>query len=184
MACKCLLCQFTNQIYARYRLDFSATSILAQFSLLKTRPNAQWFNTYYFQYRIQTLSNLFFPFGKICQQTELNFKLQRPKLIAGMLQTFCLEKRRENSKIQLKWRHSYYCLLIVNSMLSALIYILYLCALDRILLYIQHAQCTKVEFLDVIGTKVLRIFLLAIHNHLYYESYSSSPPPLEQGVWI
>ena len=27
---------------------------------------------------------------------------------------------------------------------------------------------SEAEFLDVIGTKVLRVFLLAIHSHLYY----------------
>jgi hypothetical protein len=27
--------------------------------------------------------------------------------------------------------------------------------------------CTEAEFLDIIGTKVLRVFLLAIHSHLY-----------------
>jgi hypothetical protein len=27
--------------------------------------------------------------------------------------------------------------------------------------------CTEAEFLDVIGTKVLGVFLLAIHCHLY-----------------
>jgi hypothetical protein len=26
----------------------------------------------------------------------------------------------------------------------------------------------EAEFLDVIGTKVFRVFLLAIHSHLYY----------------
>jgi len=28
-------------------------------------------------------------------------------------------------------------------------------------------HCTEPKFLDVIGTKVLRVFLLAIHSHLY-----------------
>jgi hypothetical protein len=27
---------------------------------------------------------------------------------------------------------------------------------------------TEAEFLDAIGTKVLTVFLLAIHSHLYY----------------
>jgi hypothetical protein len=27
--------------------------------------------------------------------------------------------------------------------------------------------CPEAEFLNVIGTKVLRVFLLAIHSHLY-----------------
>ncbi len=30
----------------------------------------------------------------------------------------------------------------------------------------------EAEFLEVIGTKVLRVFLLAIHRHLYQRSYS------------
>jgi hypothetical protein len=33
---------------------------------------------------------------------------------------------------------------------------------------------TEAEFLDVIGTKVLRVFLLAIHSHLYQRIYSLS----------
>jgi hypothetical protein len=32
---------------------------------------------------------------------------------------------------------------------------------------------SKAEFLDVIGTQVLRVFLLVIHSHLYY----GIPPP-------
>jgi hypothetical protein len=32
----------------------------------------------------------------------------------------------------------------------------------------QGAQLPEAAFLDVIGTKVLRVFLLAIHSHLYY----------------
>ncbi len=39
----------------------------------------------------------------------------------------------------------------------------------------------EAEFLDVIGTKILRIFLLAIHSHLYYGFYSA---PLEQKWFI
>jgi hypothetical protein len=31
----------------------------------------------------------------------------------------------------------------------------------------KFLRWTKAEFLDVIGTKVLRVFLLAIHSHLY-----------------
>jgi hypothetical protein len=38
---------------------------------------------------------------------------------------------------------------------------------------------TEAEFLNVIGTKVLRVFLLAIHSHLYYGFYI---PPLETGL--
>jgi hypothetical protein len=34
----------------------------------------------------------------------------------------------------------------------------------------------EAEFLDVIETKVLRVFLLAIHSHLY----KWTPPPLER----
>ena len=30
-----------------------------------------------------------------------------------------------------------------------------------------QSRCTEAEFLDVIGTKVFRVFLLAIHSHLY-----------------
>ncbi len=33
---------------------------------------------------------------------------------------------------------------------------------------IYMGVCTEAEFFDVIGTKVLRVFLLAIHCHLYY----------------
>ncbi len=36
----------------------------------------------------------------------------------------------------------------------------------------------EAEFLDVNGTKVLRVFLLAIHSHLYYGFYH--PSHLEQ----
>jgi hypothetical protein len=36
----------------------------------------------------------------------------------------------------------------------------------------------ETEFVDVIGTKVLRVFLLAIHGHLSYRFYS--PPPLRK----
>jgi hypothetical protein len=34
-------------------------------------------------------------------------------------------------------------------------------------LFKQESQLEGTEFLDVIGTKVLRVFLLAIHSHLY-----------------
>jgi hypothetical protein len=34
------------------------------------------------------------------------------------------------------------------------------------LIVIIIIRCTEAEFLDVIGTKVLRVFLLAIHSHL------------------
>ncbi len=39
-------------------------------------------------------------------------------------------------------------------------------------------QMSEAQFLDVIGTKVLRVFLLAIHSHLYYRIVL--PPSLEQ----
>ncbi len=35
----------------------------------------------------------------------------------------------------------------------------------------------EAEFLGVIGTKVLRVFLLAIHSHLYYVLNPPPPPP-------
>ncbi len=51
-----------------------------------------------------------------------------------------------------------------------------------LLLQFTAVQCTghrpETEFLDVIGTKLLRVFLLAIYSHLYYGFYP--PPPLEQ----
>ncbi len=40
----------------------------------------------------------------------------------------------------------------------------------------------EAEFLDVFGTKILRVFLLAIHSHLYYGFYH--PPPLEQNWFV
>jgi hypothetical protein len=44
---------------------------------------------------------------------------------------------------------------------------------------IKSQQCTKVEFLDVIGTKVSRVFLLSIHtrSHLYKRILLHPPPP-------
>jgi hypothetical protein len=41
---------------------------------------------------------------------------------------------------------------------------------------------TEAEFLDVIRTKVLRGFLLAIQRHLYEEIFTP-PPPWEKVVW-
>ncbi len=38
----------------------------------------------------------------------------------------------------------------------------------------------EAEFLDVIGTKVLRVFLLAVHNHL--TNGFNPPPPLTKVV--
>jgi hypothetical protein len=35
----------------------------------------------------------------------------------------------------------------------------------------------KAEFLDVIGTKVLRVFLLVFHSHLFYGLYPPPTPP-------
>ncbi len=35
----------------------------------------------------------------------------------------------------------------------------------------------EAEFLDVIGTKVFRVFLLAIPSYLHYGFYSLPPPP-------
>jgi hypothetical protein len=41
-------------------------------------------------------------------------------------------------------------------------------------LFFYHAIIPEAEFLGVIGTKV---FLLAIHSHLYYRILLPSPPP-------
>ncbi len=40
--------------------------------------------------------------------------------------------------------------------------------------FISREDYPEAEFLDVIGTKVLRVFLLAIHIHLYYGFYPPS----------
>ncbi len=49
-----------------------------------------------------------------------------------------------------------------------------------LLLQFTAVQCTghrpEAEFVDVIGTKLLRFFLLAIHSHLYYGFYPPPPP--------
>ncbi len=45
---------------------------------------------------------------------------------------------------------------------------------------IPFRLCTEAEFLDVIGTKVLRVFLLAIHSPTTKEFYSLPPPLLGQ----
>ncbi len=44
----------------------------------------------------------------------------------------------------------------------------------RVFLLAIHSH---LYFLDVIGTKVLRVFLLDIQSHLYYRFYSYTPPP-------
>ncbi len=36
-------------------------------------------------------------------------------------------------------------------------------------------ESSEAEFLDVIGTKVLRVFLLASHSHLYTNGFQSPP---------
>ncbi len=39
----------------------------------------------------------------------------------------------------------------------------------------EYANSTEAEFLDIIQTKIVRLFLLAIHSHLYcLEIYISS----------
>ncbi len=45
---------------------------------------------------------------------------------------------------------------------------------------LQLPLLPEAEFLDVIGTKVLEVFLLAIHSHLYTNRYYSPPSPIEQ----
>ncbi len=40
--------------------------------------------------------------------------------------------------------------------------------------------CTEAVFLDVIGSKVKRVFFLVIHSHLFYGVFSPSPPPLSK----
>ncbi len=60
------------------------------------------------------------------------------------------------------------------------IHVCYLLLNMDTLYHIQY--CTEAEFFDVIGTKVskvLRIFLLAIHSNLYYGFY---PPPPQAKV--
>jgi hypothetical protein len=43
-------------------------------------------------------------------------------------------------------------------------------------LFSYHAIIPEAEFLDVIGTKVLKVFLLAIHSHLHKRILLPSPP--------
>ena len=45
-------------------------------------------------------------------------------------------------------------------------------------------QVSEAEFLDVIGTKVLRVFLLAINSHLYQRILSQSSMKLASNVNI
>ncbi len=44
-------------------------------------------------------------------------------------------------------------------------------------MYCNSGSCTEAEFLDVIGTKVLRVFLPEIHSHLYKKIFPPPPPP-------
>jgi hypothetical protein len=39
----------------------------------------------------------------------------------------------------------------------------------------DHTACPAAKFLDAIGTKVIRVFLLAVHCHLYERIYSPHP---------
>ncbi len=48
------------------------------------------------------------------------------------------------------------------------------CGLGREQLSVSSAQ-SEAEFLDIIGTKVFRVFLLAIYSHLCYRFYSPFP---------
>jgi hypothetical protein len=41
---------------------------------------------------------------------------------------------------------------------------------------------SEAKFLDMIGTKVLRVFLLAIHNYLYKRILLNPHPPSAKGV--
>jgi hypothetical protein len=41
---------------------------------------------------------------------------------------------------------------------------------------------TEAKFLDVVVTKVLKDFLLAIHSHLYYGFYTPPPPRSKNGL--
>ncbi len=46
----------------------------------------------------------------------------------------------------------------------------------------EREKQQEAEFLDVIGTKVLRVFLLAIHSHLYKRILLPPPPPSKSGL--
>ncbi len=46
----------------------------------------------------------------------------------------------------------------------------------------NNGSWSEAEFLDVTGTKVLRVFLLAVHGHLYWRILHP-PPPWEKVVW-
>ncbi len=43
-------------------------------------------------------------------------------------------------------------------------------------------RCSEADFLDAIGTKVLRVFILAIHSHLYKRILLFTPPPSAEVV--
>ncbi len=44
---------------------------------------------------------------------------------------------------------------------------------------------SEAEFLDVIGIKILRVFLLAIHSHLYaLTDFTPPPPPSPEQKWF
>jgi hypothetical protein len=44
-------------------------------------------------------------------------------------------------------------------------------------LWKTNSERIEAEFLDVIGTKILRVFLLAIHSNLYPMGFNPPPPP-------
>ncbi len=43
--------------------------------------------------------------------------------------------------------------------------------------WVYCLEGSEAEFLDVIGTKVVRVFLIAIHSHLYILTNFNPPPP-------
>jgi hypothetical protein len=43
-------------------------------------------------------------------------------------------------------------------------------------------KTTEAEFLDVIWTKVLRVFLLAVHSHFYYGFHPQLAPLSKSGL--
>jgi hypothetical protein len=46
----------------------------------------------------------------------------------------------------------------------------------------QYSSIPEAEFLNIIGTKVLRVLLLAIHSHLYQRIFSPSFPLSKSGL--